>query len=73
MANPDWTEPSDWEDRYYWWQSGTLLHAQRGGRDPSILYTSTDLADVLEQVGYDETRHTLCPNEAPDLETEVWS
>ena len=59
-------------EQIYWWQSGTLFHAQRGGIDPSILYTSTDLADALEQVGYRDGVDTIHANEAPDLETEVW-
>ncbi len=38
---------------FFWWQQGTLFHAQRGGLDPSVVYTSTDLRDALEQAGYD--------------------
>jgi hypothetical protein len=60
----------------YWWKSGTLYNAQRierDGSDPSILYTSTDLPDVLEQVGYERGRDVVRPNEAPDLEREIWA
>lgn len=59
----------------YWWQSGTLFHAQvtdELGRDPSDLYTSTDLKDALEQAEYDPCRDVIRPNEAPDLQREVW-
>lgn len=57
----------------YWWQSGTLFHAQvteADGSDPSELYTSTDLADALEQAGYDKSRDVIRANEAPDLAFE---
>lgn len=58
----------------YWWKSGTLYHAQvteLDGSDPSNLYTSTDLADALEQAGYDRNRDVIRANEAPDLTREV--
>lgn len=58
----------------YWWQSGTLFHAQvtqLDGSDPSNLYTSTDLKDALEQADYDPRRDVIRPNEAPDLTREV--
>lgn len=50
----------------FWWQSGTLFNAQRGGIDPSEVYTSTDLPDALEQVGYEPDRHAIHANEAPE-------
>lgn len=57
---------------FFWWQSGTLFHAQRGGVDPSEIYTSTDIPDALEQAGYDRTSPGLSqvmPNQSPpDIE-----
>lgn len=58
----------------YWWQSGTLFHVQvtnEDGCDPSEIYTSTDLADALEQAGYDPVRVVFRANESPDLTREV--
>jgi hypothetical protein len=58
----------------YWWKSGTLYHAQvteLDGSDPSDLYTSTDLADALEQAGYRKNADIIRANEAPDLTKEV--
>lgn len=60
-------------DLIFWWKSGSLFHAQRGGLDPSTLYTSTDLPDALEQVGFRDGIDVIRPNEAPDLETEIWT
>jgi hypothetical protein len=58
----------------YWWKSGTLYHAQvteLDGSDPSDLYTSTDLADALEQAGYRKNTDIIRANEAPDLTREI--
>ncbi len=59
----------------YWWQSGTLFHAQvteEDGSDPSNLYTSTDLPDALEQAGYVRNRDVIRPNNAPNLMFEQY-
>lgn len=48
---------------FYWWQSGTLYHAQHAGR--SEFFTSTDLADALEQAGYREG-DTVHASERPE-------
>lgn len=52
-------------DHFYWWQQGTLYHAQRGGE--ADFYTSTHLTDALEQAGYDscDPLHIVHPNEHP--------
>ena len=43
----------------YVWPSQGLWWAERGGLDPSETYCSIDRYDVLEQVEYDENRHTM--------------
>lgn len=66
MASAPWQLYDDREHYFAWVSGGTLWNAQRGGLDPSEIYTSTDLADALEQVGYDEDRHVLHMNESPE-------
>jgi hypothetical protein len=56
--------------KIYVWKSLDLWNAQafdEGDRDPSVVYTSTDRPDALEQAGYDRsTDETLIVDDRPD-------
>src|SRR3546814_6273262 len=54
----------------YVWNSLGLWHAQafdEGSLDPSVVYTSTDRPDVLQQAGYDRSvDETIIIDDLPD-------